>query len=1056
MPKFLNFFKKEDSCTLLSPIEGEQVEKYTHFRALLRNNYVALNVIADMEQAYYGGRPITLQWLKIKCHELFDAVGNIISSFESLSGKKAESLSKARDAIAAAIVYELRSYLKLPSSDIIIPFEKITNADMKRMTGSKAGNLALIKNALEIPVPDGFAITAYAVKLFMDSNNLTDFVSRSLEVSEGELEHISRQIMGLIMQATVPSEIEEELMKAYENLEKNNGAGVHVAVRSSAIGEDTEASFAGQYTTELNVTRENILQAYKTVLASKYSERAITYRRQYGLDDIETPMCAACIVMLDPKASGVLYTVNPEDPFSETVKINSVSGLGEYLVDGSASPDLFIVSKEADIISEQCLGNKEFRMINLKDGGIELETIPKAEQSLPSIDSSIIFKLRDYALILEEYFGCPQDVEWAVDKNGGLFILQSRPLHVTRPVTLDENIEINETDNPILISGGKTASPGVAIGTVLVADTETPLSDIHPGTILVARTASPSYAKAINNIRGIITDMGSTTSHLSSVAREFGVPALVDTQNATMFLKTDDIITLHADTGKVYKGVVEQMEQLVKPVKKPIFDSPVFQRARRILDYISPLNLTDNTSPSFSAEECKSFHDIIRFTHEQSMKHMFNFGERSGIKGSAVTLTANIPMFFKLVDIGGGLKFGLSKCDTITPDHVESLPFKAVWKGFTHPGISWSGGIGVSAGDFMSLMISGGMSGETPGGTSYIIVAEDYMNMSARFGYHFATIDTLCSEDANHNYITLQFSGGIGTYHRRSLRIIFLGNVLKRLGFEVSLNGDLLQASLTRFDKAATVQSLDQMARLLACSRLLDMAISSQDEVSSMTDAFFREEYKFLEKKTENDPKDLYVHTGFWSSISENGKAICVQDGAQWTNPLSSGFSRLMGKAIGSSYQDFLDNIEAYHYFPFAVAKNSEITDGSAEVLVKAVLGSIDRAGGLAFAIKDVCNYFVLRINALEDNVVLFEFDKCKRFQRKVSKIEIKSNEWYHLKVEISGNFIKGFVNNELLIEYEVLKPLQGYIGLWTKADSVTHFSNMNIQSDKIIKSIEF
>lgn len=146
MPKFLNFFKKEDSCTLLSPIEGEQVEKYTHFRALLRNNYVALNVIADMEQAYYGGRPITLQWLKIKCHELFDAVGNIISSFESLSGKKAESLSKARDAIAAAVVYELRSYLKLPSSDIIIPFEKITNADMKRMTGSKAGNLALIKN----------------------------------------------------------------------------------------------------------------------------------------------------------------------------------------------------------------------------------------------------------------------------------------------------------------------------------------------------------------------------------------------------------------------------------------------------------------------------------------------------------------------------------------------------------------------------------------------------------------------------------------------------------------------------------------------------------------------------------------------------------------------------------------------------------------------------------------------------------------------------------------------------------------------------------------------
>ncbi|MFA5905428.1 MAG: PEP/pyruvate-binding domain-containing protein, partial [Desulfobacula sp.] len=755
--------------------------------------------------------------------------------------------------------------------------------------------------------------------------------------------------------------------------------------------------------------------------------------------------------------SGVLYTQNPSDPSSEAMKINVVSGLGEYLVDGSASPDVFLVDKKNNIILEKQISVKEFRMVNLSEGGIDLENVPESEKRIPAIEDAALLQLRDFGSKLEDYFGCPQDVEWTVDKNDTLFILQSRPLAVTDSKTPKEAIEVNAADHPLLISGGKSASPGVGIGNVFMATPDILLKNIPYHSILVAKTASPNYAEIIGRLKGIITDMGSTTSHLASVAREFGVPMLADTKNATSVLTHQDTVTLYADIAKAWKGEVAELEKYIKPTKRPMFESPVYQKTRRILDHISPLHLTDPKSLSFTPEGCQSIHDMIRFTHEQSMKQMFAFGETAGKGMTSVKLTANLPMLFYLIDIGGGLRFGLSTCDTITPDSVESAPFKSVWKGFTHPGISWSGAINFNMGDFMTLMAAGAAAGNMPGAApSYIVVAQDYMNMSARFGYHFATIDTLCSEDSNQNYIMLQFSGGVGTYQRRSLRVGFLGNVLNRLGFEVSLKGDLLEAALMRHDKAATGEKLDQMARLLACSRLLDMAISGPEQVNEMTEAFFRQEYKFLERKQENDPKELYVHTGFWKTVQNEGHVQCIQDGSKWGNALTSGVSKLMGKMFGESYQEFLDNIEAYHYFPIAIAKNTEISEGSASVRVKTTSGNIDRAGGLAFGIKDVCNFFVFRINALEDNVILFEFDKCKRYQRKTLKMKINSGEWYLLKVEIKRNQLKGFVNGELLMEYEASRPLHGYIGLWTKADSVAHFEKLQVQTGQALRTIEF
>jgi len=170
----------------------------------------------------------------------------------------------------------------------------------------------------------------------------------------------------------------------------------------------------------------------------------------------------------------------------------------------------------------------------------------------------------------------------------------------------------------------------------------------------------------------------------------------------------------------------------------------------------------------------------------------------------------------------------------------------------------------------------------------------------------------------------------------------------------------------------------------------------------------------------------------------------------------SSSIAGMMGKAIGKSYQEFLDNIEAYYYFPIAILKDSEISCGTTSVKIKPVRGNIDRAGGIAFGIKNIGNYFVLRTNALEDNVILFEYINGRRMQRVSVRKRVESNEWHSLKVEIRDNLIKGYFNNKIIIEYNTERQLKGFIGLWTKADSVTYFDEMVIETNGQKRIIEF
>jgi len=510
------------------------------------------------------------------------------------------------------------------------------------------------------------------------------------------------------------------------------------------------------------------------------------------------------------------------------------------------------------------------------------------------------------------------------------------------------------------------------------------------------------------------------------------------------------MVTLTADPPKVYSGVVEELTALIRPGKKRVFDSPVHHRMRRVLDLVSPLNLTNPRDPSFSPQGCKTIHDVIRYTHEQAVQSMFGLTDEAD-EVRSIELRATIPLELRLIDLGGGIKQGLTTCHEITPEHVESVPFRAIWKGFTHPGVSWEGSIGLNMNKMLTLLSASATSefGPAPGGVSYAVLSAEYMNLAAKFGYHFATLDAFVSENSSQNYVSLQFSGGAGSYYGKTLRIAFMGSVLTRLGFQVKLRGDLIEASITDYDRPSLDEKLDQMGRLLASSRLLDMALSNQRDVERFTDAFFRADYDFLALKRDEGLANFYTHGGSWKREMDDGRPVCLQDGSRAGFTISSGVAGAVGMLVGKALQDFLDNVEAYYYFPLAIAKDVRISDGEVRVRVKPISGNIDRAGGIAFGMRDVSNYFALRINALEDNVILFEYVNGRRFERASARQPVPANHWYDLRVEVQDLDIRCYLDDKPVLDYKAGKPIEGYVGLWTKADSVTLFDGLVVETEK-------
>ena len=447
--------------------------------------------------------------------------------------------------------------------------------------------------------PTGSPSPQTAFEAFIDHNQLWDKIK---EISDAwnryELSstQASESLQDLILKGSMPPSLAKAMNRAIGQLSRiTKIRKLRLAVRSSAWKEDGKDSFAGQYTTLLNQSPEDLAQSYKIVLASAYSSSVLEYRRQKGFSAGDSVAAVGCQAMVNAEASGVLYTVDPLEPTSGFMLVTSVWGLGAPVVDGAVSADRFLLDRHRPYtVINQEIAEKKERLVMHPEKGTMFSPNDPEEQNQPCLNKDQLTQLAETGMMIERHFKSPQDIEFAFDERNRLVILQARPLHLERS---GKRIAPDLTDvlkkYQVCFEGkGDIVQRGVGIGKVFRVDRDEDLDVFPAGSILVAKYTSPRYAKVINKAAGIITDVGSATGHMATIAREFRVPAIVNTQIATRLLETGQEITLDAEEKKIYCERVSELEDY-HLTQEPIEETFEYRLLRRVLKMISLLNLLD-------------------------------------------------------------------------------------------------------------------------------------------------------------------------------------------------------------------------------------------------------------------------------------------------------------------------------------------------------------------------------------------------------------------------------------------------------------------------------
>jgi pyruvate,water dikinase len=440
-----------------------------------------------------------------------------------------------------------------PGHKAIVWFNEVTKEDVATV-GGKGANLGEMTRA-KIPVPPGFIVTADAYFDFLKKSKLTSKINKLLKPlnpdNSNQLHQIAGQIKQLIIDTPIPPEIAEEIKHSYNKM----GGGL-VAVRSSATAEDLpEASFAGQQRTFLNIEgRKEVITAVRGCWASLFEPRAIFYRHQQGFDHFRVGIAVPVQKMVQSEASGVMFTIEPVTSDSNHIIIEAVHGLGEAIVSGEVTPDLYIVDKKTTKIVSKKTARQELQLVR-NPGAVGEEAniwveMPPEEQTRQKVTDEEIVKIARLGKKLEEWYKFPQDIEWA-KQDSEIFIVQTRPVTTIKEKAEEEE----EIKAPVLLTGDK-ASPGIASGPAKIIKDISHIERVHEGDILVAEMTTPDFVPAMKRAVAIVTDRGGRTAHAAIVSRELGIPCVVGTGEATTKLTNGQVVTVDGSHGKVYEGKV--------------------------------------------------------------------------------------------------------------------------------------------------------------------------------------------------------------------------------------------------------------------------------------------------------------------------------------------------------------------------------------------------------------------------------------------------------------------------------------------------------------------
>ncbi len=464
---------------------------------------------------------------------------------------------------------------------LVVPFENLRMTDVESVGGKNASLGEMISQLpTGVRVPTGFATTAHAFRAFLQHDGLTNKINAKLNALDTEdvraLAQVGAEIRNLVLAQPYPADLEKAIREAFATLSAGN-AHASFAVRSSATAEDLpDASFAGQQETFLNVVGiEEVLHKMKEVFASLYNDRAISYRVHKGFAHADVALSAGVqrMVRSDLGAAGVMFTIDTESGFEDVVFITSSYGLGETVVQGAVNPDEFYVHKPTlkagkRAVIRRNLGSKLIQMEfsspeEKKASGHLVKTtdVPTELRNRYSLSDTEVEQLAQYALVIEQHYGRPMDIEWGKDGNDGLlYILQARPETVTSQQKGQSELRYKLKGHGTVLAHGRAIGQKIGTGPVRLVHNISEMDKVQPGDVLVTDMTDPNWEPVMKRASAIVTNRGGRTCHAAIIARELGIPAVVGCGDATEHLKDGTLVTVscaEGDTGHIYDGLLE-------------------------------------------------------------------------------------------------------------------------------------------------------------------------------------------------------------------------------------------------------------------------------------------------------------------------------------------------------------------------------------------------------------------------------------------------------------------------------------------------------------------
>ncbi|TKB28532.1 pyruvate, water dikinase [Desulfopila sp. IMCC35006] len=821
---------------------------FKKFQDILENNNLILELMADMGDKLGGEYVFDRRYIEEAAEKVGDHVFKLISGLSILTQRKNVELFVAFERIRQAIQGELSGRHFLPSGNLVLPLGELSS-EMSEQVGDKMAKLGDIHNRLALTTPDGFVITTQAFFEFMKQKGLLEKAEQAaLHWDAGDdaaFEQVADAMQKSILSTPVPRHLSAQIFAQFDALaERMQRSQLALSIRSSGWGEGEDTSFAGQYASLLNASPDQLIDGYRQVVASAYSFKAWSYRLNKGYQEHETAMAVGCQVMVESAVSGVLHTYAP-DTAEGAMVANALWGLCAPVVEGNRRTDTIIIDRTPPyVIRSSNVVEKPQRLVAAPGGGVAWEDNPVELHAVPSLSKEQLQELSQTAMRIERYYKRPQEIEWTFDSSGQLQILQTRALRFrkTHAAPKPQVLEAVRDAEIIFSDKGFVVQRGVGIGKIFMVESDADLKVFPYGAIMLVRYTSPRYSSIMHKARGIITDVGSPTGHMASLAREYRVPTIVDTEVATSLLQTGDEVTLDATQNIVYRGNISALDRFELTEDEVFEDFYEYRLLRRLLKHISPLNLLDAQNENFTPAACRTFHDITRYIHEKAVEELIHLSEKKGAQhlSAPKKLIADIPLGLMVIDAGGGTSCP-PDARVVTPDQIVSLPLRDFLSGLNESGMWCTKPVDVDLGSFMASLtrtFPSSMASPKEIGRNLAVVLENYMNINMRLGYHFTIIDAYISDTINDNSIYFRFLGGVTEFIRRSRRAKFIAQVLTHFDFRVEVHGDLVIGRVKKLSRSRMTERIRILGGLVGYTRQLDTQMHSDKDVAMHVQQF--------------------------------------------------------------------------------------------------------------------------------------------------------------------------------------------------------------------------